>query len=116
MEVDPKSFINQFNEELEHGMSGYKLYNIRKELGINNCPSFTKELYKYCYIWGNPGANPGAVLKESKLGREIEETVLKGIDVVCFKGCCHKLRPRTINEIRNKHKVINVDIEENETV
>lgn len=95
-----QEFVEKYRGALMKGMSGTKLYSLRKMYHINNYPPFLKELSKYCYIWANPGGpNPGAALKVSQYGREIENRVLAGNIDVIFKNKSHMLKTYSLNEI-----------------
>lgn len=107
-----QEFVEKYHDILIKGMSGTKLYSLRKMYHINDYPPFLKELSKYCYIWANPGGpNPGAALKVSQYGREIENRILAGNTDIIFKNKSHMLKLYSLNEILSNKDRINFNEE-----
>ena len=103
LSLDEKAlaFITKYSEELLKGVGGDKLVKMRKEFfGGSYEPKFLKALGQYCYVWNNGfGANPGCCLKESLLGRQIEENVKNGYLFAPFGRTNHKLMKYSIKNI-----------------
>ena len=95
-----REFVEKYKDELMKGMCGARLYSLRKMYHINNYPPFLRELSIHCYIWGNPGGpNPGAALKDSQFGREIENRVRDGHADIILRKKSHLLKSYSLNEI-----------------